>query len=54
MPSTKNVAASRANTSEIAAVVRSDAMNMYVVKTPQATRYSPTAWPTSAFGTLSS
>ena len=32
----------------IAAVVRSDATNMYVVKMPQAIRYSPTAWPASA------
>ena len=40
----KNVAASRMNTSEIAAVVRSDAMNMYAVKMPHAIRNSPTAW----------
>ena len=38
MPSRMNVAVSRANTSATAAVVRSDAMNMYVVKMPQAIR----------------
>src|SRR3954453_18801003 len=51
MPRMKNVAASRTNTSATAAVVRSDAMNMYAVKIPQATRYTPTALPTCAGGT---
>ena len=52
MPSRKNVSARRMNTSATAAVVRSEAMNMYAVKMPQAMRNSPTAWPASAFGTL--
>ena len=53
MPSTMNVAVSNRNTVAMAAVVRSEAMNMYAVKMPQAIRYSPTAWPVSAAGILS-
>ena len=52
MPSRKNVTVSSTNTSATAAVVRSDATDMYAVKIPQAMRYSPTAWPASALGTL--
>ena len=51
MPSSTNVTASSRKTSAIAAVVRSDAMNMYAVKMPQAMRYSPMAWPATFAGT---
>ena len=43
MPSRKNVTASSAKTVETAAVVRSEGMNMYVVKMPHAIRNRPTA-----------
>jgi hypothetical protein len=43
MTSRKNVIASRPNTVAMVAVVRSEGMNMYAVKMPQATRNRPTA-----------
>src|SRR3954467_14757768 len=52
-PSTRNVAASSKNTTEIATVVRSDAMNMYAVKMPHAIRNSPTALPSATLSVIS-
>ena len=46
------MAANSRNTVLIAAVVRSDATNMYVVKMPHAMRYVPTASPSAALSVM--